>query len=102
MNAYTKTPSFFSIATQTFVVCLLVMLAWTPTQAQAQTKQRVENDGRTYIAVALSNSDKGADWLSRLIVAFDEAIVDTAGSPEASSAGVADLPVHPLRRTRWR
>jgi len=65
----------------------------------------VEHDGRTYVAVGLTNSTSGADWLSRLIVAFDDAVRDTAGAPEASAAAPAhrgQAPVHRISRARWR
>jgi len=34
----------------------------------------VEHDGRSYVAVALSNDARGGQWLSDLIVAFDEIV----------------------------
>ncbi len=43
----------------------------------------VEHDGRRYVAVALSEDPAGAEWLSRLIVAFDRSIFETAGSRHA-------------------
>jgi beta-lactamase class A len=45
----------------------------------------VEHDGRRYVAVALSEDPAGAEWLSRLIVAFDRSIFETAGSRHAQA-----------------
>jgi beta-lactamase class A len=36
----------------------------------------VERDGRRYIAVALAHDPRGADWLSRTIVALDDLVFD--------------------------
>jgi beta-lactamase class A len=39
----------------------------------------VERDGRSYIAVGLSQDPRGGEWLSDLIVAFDEIIAARSG-----------------------
>ncbi|HID81055.1 MAG TPA: serine hydrolase [Chromatiales bacterium] len=38
----------------------------------------IEHDGHSYIAVALAEDPRGGQWLSELIVAFDELIVEPA------------------------
>ena len=38
----------------------------------------VERDGRRYIAVALAHSRQGSKWLSKLIVALDDLIFESA------------------------
>ena len=42
------------------------------------------NDGRTYIAVALSDDRAGADWLARLIVEMDDIIAESPVIAQAS------------------
>ncbi|NWF36474.1 serine hydrolase [Mariprofundus sp. KV] len=58
----------------------------------------IEHNGRRYIAVALANNPKGGEWMTRLIQAMNEIIVDlhpgvVAGSVHASASqavGVAE------------
>ena len=45
----------------------------------------IEHDGRRYIAVALSNSPKGAEWLAKLIVSMDRVVFATAKVTESRS-----------------
>jgi beta-lactamase class A len=49
----------------------------------------VERDGRSYIAVALSDDARGGEWLSRLIVAFD-GIIAALPPARLETAGRAD------------
>jgi beta-lactamase class A len=46
------------------------------------------DDGRTYIAVALSDDRAGADWLARLIVEMDEIIAESPVIAQASESAV--------------
>jgi beta-lactamase class A len=45
----------------------------------------VERDGRAYVAVALANNANGGEWLSKLIVAFDEIIASGSSAPQLTA-----------------
>lgn len=50
----------------------------------------VERDGRKYIAVGLAENAKGGEWLSDMIVAMDDLIMDSTSSV-ASAESPADI-----------
>jgi beta-lactamase class A len=52
----------------------------------------VERDGRAYVAVALANNPNGGEWLSKLIVAFDEIIGPGSRAPQLTAQAVARRP----------
>lgn len=61
----------------------------------------IEHDGRRYIAVALSNSEKGAEWLSSLIVSMDSVVFETAKADQGRPRGL--IPVQlPSAAPRYR
>jgi beta-lactamase class A len=45
----------------------------------------VERDGRAYVAVALANDANGGEWLSKLIVAFDQIIGPGSSAPQLTA-----------------
>jgi beta-lactamase class A len=60
----------------------------------------IEHDGRRYIAAALSNSAKGAEWLSRLIVSMDSVVFATAKADRSQRREQIPLP-SPASRYRY-
>jgi beta-lactamase class A len=61
----------------------------------------IEHDGRRYIAAALTDSENGAEWLSRLIVSMDSVVFATAkADPNESSRERIPLP-SPVSRYRY-
>ena len=61
----------------------------------------IEHDGRRYIAVSLSNSEKGAEWLTRLIVSMDSVVFATAGVSRSSADSRNQIPL-PSAATRYQ